>query len=468
MFPPYTAFRALLIVFPFIRKLGVKIRYAPNACLRAFVHLSILKNPQEKSFPQLTHRVCVTRRVALTIIDVLPHRKKGTLYPIPPSRCKADIRNGLMVLYQIKAEGSLFRKVNYGYDRIMMETQERRQCMVCKKVSPLISSFLGLCRACLQECFDRAFPLVQKIHKRARAEFGLSWPGEGDGSGCSWCFHRCGREGNSFCGLVKNGNRWAGDEERGLCEWYRDSLPTNCVVSWACPGRVERSKENLSVFYAGCTFDCLFCQNWHHHEKRKKGEPLITASSLAAQCNRQTFCVCFFGGDPSCQLLHALEAARSVEEKVLVCWETNGASRSDLIVAMYRVSAKSGGMLKFDLKALDPNIHLALTGVSNRQTLQNFALVARRNREEGKDVVAASTLLVPGYVPPGEVADIAHFIASLDPNIPYTLLAFTPNCFFHDLPSTTKRHASEALEACRRAGLQRVKVENVFILGADL
>jgi pyruvate formate lyase activating enzyme len=132
------------------------------------------------------------------------------------------------------------------------------------------------------------------------------------------------------------------------------------------------------------------------------------------------------------------------------------------------LSLQSGGCIKFDLKALDENLHLALTGVSNRYTLRNFTLAASRTVERrSPPLVIASTLLVPGYVDAKEVGQIARLIASIDPEIPYALLGFHPSFFVPDLPRTSVRHAETAEASAREAGLTRVRVGNRHLLSDD-
>jgi pyruvate formate lyase activating enzyme len=136
-----------------------------------------------------------------------------------------------------------------------------------------------------------------------------------------------------------------------------------------------------------------------------------------------------------------------------------------LLDAAVGYSLRSGGCIKFDLKAFDEELHRALTGVSNRRTLENFARAAARARERPQPpLVVASTLLVPGYVEADQVAKIARFIASLDPATPYALLAFAPNFRMGDLPCTPARQAREAEAAARAAGLTRVRIGNRHLL----
>jgi pyruvate formate lyase activating enzyme len=130
------------------------------------------------------------------------------------------------------------------------------------------------------------------------------------------------------------------------------------------------------------------------------------------------------------------------------------------------LSLSSGGCIKFDLKAWSEELHLALCGVSNKRTLENFRLLAQyAERRPSPPFLVASTLLVPGYIDKEEIAKIAAFIASLNRDIPYALLAFHPQFMMHDLPPTSARHARECEAAARAQGLRRVRVGNIHLLG---
>jgi pyruvate formate lyase activating enzyme len=192
----------------------------------------------------------------------------------------------------------------------------------------------------------------------------------------------------------------------------------------------------------------------------------MSAVELAATANSRTFCVCFFGGDPASQMPHALTSARLLAARgVTICWETAGTSHPKLLDHAVELSLASNGCIKFDLKAYDDTLHRALTGSSNRRTLENFERAAKRSTEHRRPpAVVASTLLIPGYVDSREVRSIARFIASIDPEIPYSLLGFAPHFLMPDLPRTSLAHAEAAEEAAREAGLNRVRVGNRHLL----
>ncbi len=364
-------------------------------------------------------------------------------------------------------------------------------CRLCGRTTGPVSAGLGFCAACLTEHGDRIREDLAGVHAAARRPFGLPPrpPRDQGGLVCDRCLNLCrigpGRFG--YCGLRKNqaGRLNGGDEDTGRVSWYLDPLPTNCVADWVCAGGTgaghprfagrdgpQRGEFNLAVFYEACSFDCLFCQNWTF--KQSTNRPgTVSAAELAAAVTPLASCICFFGGDPSPQVVHSLETSRLARqargEKILrVCWETNGSVAPRYLDEMIDLALESGGTIKFDLKAFSGHLHRALTGARNQRTLKNFARVAARLDERpDPPLLVAATLLVPGYVDAAEVGRIARFIAGIDPDIPYALLAFHPEFRMTDLPTTSRRHAREALAAARAAGLRRVRIGNQHLLGRD-
>jgi pyruvate formate lyase activating enzyme len=200
---------------------------------------------------------------------------------------------------------------------------------------------------------------------------------------------------------------------------------------------------------------------------------VVSAKELARAADESTTCICYFGGDPTPQILHALKTSKLSLEKasnriLRICWETNGSVREPFLTMMAEVSLRSGGCIKFDLKAWHEDLHYALCGVTNRQTLENFKTLSKwmLKRPEPPFLIA-STLLVPGYVDEHEVDAIARYIAHLDPEIPYSLLAFYPHFYLQDLPTTSRSHALRCKEIAEQQGLHRVHIGNLHLLGED-
>jgi pyruvate formate lyase activating enzyme len=293
--------------------------------------------------------------------------------------------------------------------------------------------------------------------------------------------------GRSYCGLRFNKeNRLSGaTADKANVSWYYDPLPTNCVADWVCPGGTgvgypqfayrdgpEYGYKNLAVFYQACSFDCLFCQNWRFRSQALR-ESKVTASMLADAVDDRTSCICYFGGDPTPQLPHSIRVARLALRQnrgriLRICWETNGSMHPALLRQAAEISLNSGGCIKFDLKAWDEGLHIALCGISNKRTLENFQLLAEYTRRRpSPPFLVASTLLVPGYIDKQEISHIAKFISSLNPDIPYSLLAFAPHFLMRDLSTTSRLHAEQCLTAATAQGLKKVKIGNVHLLGGD-
>ena len=362
------------------------------------------------------------------------------------------------------------------------------QCKLCERVSPEISGALEVCLACIRRQPREALEISKQAHRQSRAEFGLppSPPDSPKGVSCNICVNRCrmADDETGYCGLRRNrkGRLVGVSSNTGKFSWYYDLLPTNCVADWVCPGGTgagypkyanrrgaETGFKNLAVFFQACSFNCLFCQNWHFRYETFTA-PFHPKEELVADVDERTSCVCYFGGDPSPQMPFSLKVAKQAREKAAgrilrICWETNGSVNPDLLEQMLDIAIESGGCVKFDLKARDPSLHVALTGVTNQRTLENFTRAAKKiDSRPFPPLLIANTLLVPRYIDPQEVAAIAGFIADLNPDIPYSLLVFHPQFFMSDMPVTSRTQANQCLRAARDSGLNNVRLGNVHLL----
>jgi len=361
-------------------------------------------------------------------------------------------------------------------------------CKHCHNSAETVSRAIGFCAGCIRNHFDAILPEIRKVHAQSRRAYGLPVkpPQAYSGAECGLCFHNCripdGQTG--FCGLrhAGDGRVRGGRPHEGNLSFYHDPLPTNCVADFVCPGGTgsgypkysdfrgpQVGRKNLAVFYKACFFNCLYCQN-HHFKEQTFSRHKVTARELAAAVDAETSCICYFGGDPAPQVLHAVKASKIAKQKtkgraLRICWETNGAVQPEFLKMMTELSLSSGGCIKFDLKAWDEGIHLSLCGVSNRQTFENFKAVAGWIRLRPQPpLLIASTLMVPGYVDADEVAAIAGFIAGLNPEIPYSLLAFYPRFYMDDLPVTSRTQAMRCKAAAEKKGLRNVHIGNAHLL----
>ncbi|MDI6806840.1 MAG: radical SAM protein [Candidatus Aenigmarchaeota archaeon] len=371
-------------------------------------------------------------------------------------------------------------------------------CEVCGDSRVNISRHLKVCCDCAKEGSAKAMKLIYEAHAKSRAKFGLpaAPPKDPNGLECRRCGNECqiSEDEKGYCGLAENrdGNfvRLA-TPKIGIVRAYYDPHPTNCTAAWTCAGGsehgyptysvskgAEHGYYNLAVFYGSCTYDCLFCQNPQWRKMTQELKPIMSAEELASKVNERTTCICYFGGDPSSQIAHAIETAKIARERkkelnkqgrcediLRICLETNGNMKESWLDEIAEISLASGGGIKFDLKAWNENLHVALSGASNKQSLENIRRIGKYHKERPEvPFIRASTLLVPGYVDTEEVKNIASYLAEIDPTIPYSLLAFMPQFEMSDLPPTSRKLAYKCKEMAEKAGLERVIIGNKWSL----
>ncbi len=380
---------------------------------------------------------------------------------------------------------------------LMFKYKYGGKCRICGKESSVVSSYLGVCASCIRERSGDALPIALRRHLLYRSNIGLPEipPKSKDGLKCKFCGNSCvlKESEKGYCGIILNRHGKlspiTNDWSKAVGLYYLDPHPTNCVAGPVCPANtsrgypkytmtenVEYGYSNLAVFYGGCNFNCLFCQNYEHKSMSVKGKPVMAIDELLKEAMKPNVsCICFFGGDPGPFIIHALAVSRKVLKKAKeigvikrICWETNGYENPSLMREMAKISLKSGGIVKIDFKAWTPSIYKALTGVDAvHRVKENVKLVAKMfNERPEPPLLVVSILLVPGYVDVYEVRKIGEYIFSINSKIPVVLLAFSPQHLLSDLPPTSRKHAFEAYKVLKEEiGLKEVYIGNIWLLG---
>jgi len=340
---------------------------------------------------------------------------------------------------------------------------KKTKCSICKKENRNISSTLGVCLSCIRNKPEKALAKTKEVHKKIRESYNLppEPPHDVNGIQCSICTNMCkiGIGKTGYCRLRRNDHGRLIQPTEGLLHTYYDPLPTNCCASWFCSGSKEMG-YNLAVFPFGCSFDCVFCQNYEHKFIEKAEH--VSEDSLIRRAEKAT-CICYFGGTPEPQFPFLLKATKKILENKpkKICWEWNGTGNTKLVKKAAEYSQVSDGVIKFDLKAYNRNLNIALTGRPNDRTLQNFKMIAEKFQK--KNLLTATTLLVPGYIDTEEIEKIARYIADLNPDIPYSLLAFHPDYKMMDMPVTSRKHAMECYKTAKKY-LNQVNIGNKHLL----
>jgi pyruvate formate lyase activating enzyme len=374
-------------------------------------------------------------------------------------------------------------------------------CEFCGKEEKAISEVLQVCRKCILEGDWKIVKShILSIHEQVRQLVNL--PGKPPKAekpsiklNCNYCLNECSLSESdiSYCGLrdiEKNENRELPFPTRfkGYIHGYIDSNPTNCCNAWFCPAgtscgypkysnykEAEFGTYSYAAFLYGCTFNCLFCQNASHKNFGRRF--LFEAETLANQIvkNEKITCICYFGGTPEAQLPFTIHLSNLILEKIKrvnnerkfrVCWEWNGTGNQKLIAKCMEIAIQTGGNIKFDLKTFNEKLNIALCGISNKRTLQNFKFLADKYfGVRGKDMpeMSACTLMVPGYTTTEEVELIAKYIQSINEEIPYSLLVFHGDYQMRDLGITPKKQALKSEEIAKKY-LKNVNLGNRHLL----
>jgi pyruvate formate lyase activating enzyme len=344
---------------------------------------------------------------------------------------------------------------------------------------------------CIRNKPEASRPIIALSHARARNRFGLPVepPVSKEGIACRVCSHECriGVGEVGYCGLKRNvGGRLLSrvSTERALLHAYLDPQVTNCCSAWFCPAGTgagyreyayrngpEYDYVNLALFFYGCNFDCLFCQNISHKHLETAEETTADQLVNITTGTHRVSCWCFFGGSPEPQLPFAINASRKILEtlpagRILrICFEWNGCGNQRLVERAGELAFKSGGNLKFDLKCRNPVLTLALSGAENSSAFANFEAIYEKfcNGRKNPPILTATTLMVSGYTDAAEVEQISGFIAEIDPSIPYSLLVFFPHHMMNDLPITPITQVKECYAAARKH-LKRVNIGNLDLV----
>lgn len=359
----------------------------------------------------------------------------------------------------------------------MFEEFPKKKCTLCGFESSEISSSIKVCVECLRNNPKEALVFSKKLHEKWRRSIGFSIEPSRGGKRCRFCVNECEipPNGVGYCGVMKNFDGKltpvTGRFDRAYLRWYLDPHPTNCVVLPVCPEKKNTGFYNLAVFLAGCNLDCLFCQNIDHKYMLSNGEmrdgEIVSVDQLVKVADqKRVSCVCYFGGDPIPWSPFLLNASKKMGKRI--CWETNGLMDEEMAKQMALISLESGGIIKIDWKAFTPSVYEALCGMNGEGVLErlkkNVSFISSMDERRDPPLLVVSTLIVPHYVDEIEVGKIAHFLAQIDENIPYVLLAFAPQHLIHDVPTTSREQMERVFDAVTSAGLKRVYIGNVWLL----
>jgi pyruvate formate lyase activating enzyme len=218
---------------------------------------------------------------------------------------------------------------------------------------------------------------------------------------------------------------------------------------------------SFSIATVGCNFRCPFCQNWQISQAAKKdkefggGQPLSSEEIVEAAGRRGCRSISYTYTEPTIFFEYAYDTARLAKKSGLAnVFVTNGYMTGEALrtIQPYLDAAN------VDLKAFRDETYKKVCGARLDPVLDSIRLM----RELGI-WVEVTTLVVPGMNDgEEELAAIARFIASVNPEIPWHVSRFHPDYEYTQVPATPVEKLRQAASLAREAGLKFIYVGNVW------
>jgi pyruvate formate lyase activating enzyme len=274
---------------------------------------------------------------------------------------------------------------------------------------------------------------------------------------CTLCAHRC---------RVR-------PDQRGICgvRVNRDGVLYTLVYGRTISAAVDPiEKKPLYHFYpgstafsiatVGCNFRCAFCQNADISQAPREGRDLegyardLPPEEVVGQAERR-----------GCQSI-----AYTYTEPTIFFEYAYDTAQLATPVGLKNVFVTNGYMTPEALEAIGEDLHAANVDLKGsdefyRRTcgarLQPVMDAIRQMREMGV-WVEVTTLVIPGHNDDeGTLHDLAEFLVSVDPDMPWHLSRFSPRYNLLDAPPTPPATLHHAAEIGTQAGLRYVYVGNV-------
>jgi pyruvate formate lyase activating enzyme len=277
---------------------------------------------------------------------------------------------------------------------------------------------------------------------------------------CNLCAHRClikpGKRG--ICGVRENRK----GELFTLVYGMATSLAVDPIEKKPLFHFLPGSKA-LSIATVGCNFGCLHCQNhsisqWprmHRGAVRVPGQLLPPEAVVAAALESHSSVIAYTYTEPTIYLEYALDTARlAASEGIKNVFVTNGYLTAEAVALVA------------------PFLHGAnvdLKGVDDRMLRREVKAISSPVRRTIEDLhrrgvwVEVTTLIIPGSNDDDQqLTEIARFIASVSPDLPWHVSRFHPTFRRQDRPPTPTPTMHRAREIGQAAGLNYVYAGNLW------
>jgi pyruvate formate lyase activating enzyme len=218
--------------------------------------------------------------------------------------------------------------------------------------------------------------------------------------------------------------------------------------------------KSFSIAAIGCNFQCGFCQNWQISQvKEAKAAGLQSVEVKPEDVVRRakqtgSKSISYTYSEPTIFFEYAYEISQlAKKEGLLNVFVTNGYMTEEMVktISPYLDAAN------VDLKSFRDDYYTKICRGRLGPVLKSIERMKKLNIW-----IEVTTLVVPGQNDSvEELKKIAHFLAGLDPSIPWHISRFYPQYKMEDLESTPLEVLSQAYDIGKNAGLRYVYLGNV-------
>ncbi len=274
---------------------------------------------------------------------------------------------------------------------------------------------------------------------------------------CFLCNHRCTipRSKTGWCGVREN------REGKLYSLVYGRAISLNVDPIEKKPlFHLFPGSTSFSMAAVGCNFRCLQCQNHdisqmpRHASGRIEGSEVSPLKIISLAKQHQCRSISYTYTEPTIYFEYAYDtASQATREGIKNIFVTNGYMTEEALelIRPYLDAAN------VDLKSMKEEFYKNICGAKLHPVLENL----RRMREMGV-WVEITTLVIPTLNDSDqEFEEIARFIASLGPEVPWHVSAFHPTYKMLTLPRTSASLLYRAREIGIKAGLHYVYCGNI-------
>jgi pyruvate formate lyase activating enzyme len=222
----------------------------------------------------------------------------------------------------------------------------------------------------------------------------------------------------------------------------------------------------LSFGMLGCDYHCAYCQNWFSSQALRDElagaapEPMSAEQIVGTALEHQTPVITSTYNEPLITTEWAVEVFRLARPYGIKCsYVSNGNATQEVLDYLQPYLQ----LCKIDLKSFRQKSYQQLGG--KLETV----LDTIRSLHDKNVWVEVVTLVVPGFNDDREeIRDIARFITSVSPDIPWHVTAFHQDYKMVDPPATSPHSLLGAARIGREEGLRYVYAGNLPGMTADL